>query len=96
MMRRPASISDSIQAAAPSALPISSSMSSTGPGAPPWSGPFNEQSAATTIDTGSLSVDAATRAVKVEAFMPWSATVTRYASSASARSPGSSSRTSRA
>jgi len=57
--------------------PIASSMSSTGPGAPPWSGPLSAPIAATTADTRSARVDATTRAVKVDAFMPCSATVTR-------------------
>ena len=52
-------------------------MSSTGPGAPPCSGPLSAPSAPTTAETASEPVEAMTRAVKVEAFIPWSLTVTR-------------------
>ena len=52
-------------------------MSSTGPGAPPWSGPFSAPNAPTTADTKSEAVEAMTRAVKVDALSPWSTTVER-------------------
>ena len=61
-------------------------MSSTGPGAPPWSGPFSAESPASTDDPSPARVDATTRAANVDALSPWSLTVTRYASSAAARS----------
>jgi len=61
---------------------MSLSMSSTGPGAPPWSGPFIAPIAPVTALTISERVLAITRAVNVEAFMPWSITVTQYVSSA--------------
>ena len=48
-----------------------------GPGAPPWSGPFRAPSAPTTAETRSEPVEVITRAVKVEAFRPWSTTVLR-------------------
>ena len=56
---------------------MASNMSSTGPGAPPWSGPFSAPIAPTTALSRSDPVLAMTRAVKVEVFMPWSTTVTR-------------------
>ncbi len=76
-MRRPAASSAVSHAVALSSRPIASSMSSTGPGAPPWSGPLSEPSAATIAETASERVEATTRAVNVDAFMPCSATVTR-------------------
>ena len=57
-------------------------MSSTGPGAPPWSGPLSAPIAPVTALTMSERVLAITRAVKVDAFMPWSMTVTQYVSRA--------------
>jgi hypothetical protein len=77
MIRRPAASSASIHGAARVGSPIASSMSSTGPGAPPWSGPLSAPIAATIADTRSEPVEVTTRAAKVEAFIPWSATVTR-------------------
>ena len=56
---------------------MASSMSRTGPGAPPCSGPLRAQMAATTALTMSDPVDVTTRAAKVEALRPWSITVTR-------------------
>ncbi len=58
-------------------------ISRTGPGAPPCSGPFSAQTPATTAETMSEPVEATTRAASVDAFMPWSITVTRYVLSAS-------------
>ena len=55
------------------------------PGAPPCSGPFSAPMAPTTAETASDPVEAMTRAVKVEAFIPWSLTVTRYVSTPVAR-----------
>jgi hypothetical protein len=52
-------------------------MSRTGPGAPPCSGPFSAPIAATIDETRSDPVEATTRAANVEAFMPWSMTVTK-------------------
>jgi hypothetical protein len=45
--------------------------------APPWAGPFKAAIAATMDDARSLPVEQATRAVKVEALSPWSASRTR-------------------
>ena len=59
-------------------------MSSAGPGAPPCSGPLSAPIAPVTALTMSERVLAMTRAVNVEAFMPWSMTVTQYASIARA------------
>ncbi len=56
-----------------STLPISSSIRMASSLAPPCSGPFSAAMAATTAEWMSDSVDATTRAVKVEAFMVWSA-----------------------
>ena len=75
--RLPLASASRIQASARSGLPISSIIDSAGPGAPPWSGPFSAPSAPVTAETISEAVEAITRAVKVEAFIPWSATVTR-------------------
>ena len=77
MMRRPSLISLRSQASALSAVLMSTSMSSTGPGAPPCSGPLSAPTAPVTALTMSERVDAITRAAKVEAFMPWSETVTQ-------------------
>ena len=77
MIRRPAASSVSIQSLARSGEPTASSMSSTGPGAPPWSGPLSAPMPATIAETASDPVDATTRAAYVEAFIPWSAMVTR-------------------
>ncbi len=57
-------------AAACSGRPIASSMSSTGPGAPPCRGPFSADSAAITAEPRPARVEATTRAAKVEAFSP--------------------------
>ena len=59
------------------AAPISNTMSSAGPGAPPCSGPLSAPTAPVTAETKSEPVDVMTRAVNVEAFRPWSATVVR-------------------
>jgi len=76
--RRPAREGWALSAApARPGTPISSNMSSTGPGAPPCSGPFRAQSAASTEEMRPARVDATTRAVKVEALKPWSAMVAR-------------------
>jgi hypothetical protein len=48
-------------------------MSSTFDGAPPCSGPFNAPIAPVIAEQRSEPVDAMTRAVKVDAFIPWSA-----------------------
>ena len=48
-----------------------------GPGAPPWRGPMSALRPARTLDVSPAPVDATTRAANVEAFRPWSATVTR-------------------
>ena len=59
-----------------SASPISStasSMWSTRLGAPPWSGPDSAPTPADSAAATSAPVEATTRAVKVEAFMPCSA-----------------------
>jgi hypothetical protein len=53
-----------------SGVAIASSMSSTGPGAPPCRGPLSAPIAATTAETLSEPVDATTRAAKVDAFIP--------------------------
>ncbi len=66
-----------IQASARPGVPISSIIANAGPGAPPCSGPFSAPIAPVTAETISDAVEAITRAVKVEAFIPWSATVTR-------------------
>ncbi len=63
---------------------MSFSMSSTGPGAPPCSGPLSAPIAPVTALTVSDRVLAITRAAKVDAFMPWSMTVTQYVSIARA------------
>jgi len=52
-------------------------MSSTGPGAPPCSGPLSAPIAPVTALTMSERVLAMTRPANVEAFMPWSITVTQ-------------------
>ena len=62
MIRRPAAISAASQVRARSGTAMASSISSTGPGAPPCSGPFNAPIAATTELTRSDPVDATTRA----------------------------------
>jgi hypothetical protein len=56
---------------------MASSISRTGPGGPPCRGPFRAPTAPTTAETRSERVEAMTRAVKVDAFIPWSLTVTR-------------------
>ena len=71
-----------IQLSALSAVPISSSWSITAEGAPPCAGPLSAPMAPTRQDARSESVEAMTRAVKVDAFMPWSANRTRYVLSA--------------
>jgi hypothetical protein len=70
IIRRPEFSSDSSHSSAFSGVPIAESIFKTGPGAPPCSGPFNAPMAATTQLTLSEAVDATTRAVKVEAFIP--------------------------
>jgi hypothetical protein len=65
------------QAWALSGVPMASSISITGPGAPPCSGPFRAEIPASTAEVRPARVDATTRAAKVEAFRPWSQTVTR-------------------
>ena len=66
-----------IQGSALSAVPMCSSCSITADGAPPWAGPLSAPIAPTRHDVRSDSVEAMTRAVNVEAFMPWSARRTR-------------------
>ena len=56
---------------------MASSISITGPGAPPCSGPFRALIPASTAEVRPARVEATTRAAKVEAFSPWSQTVTR-------------------
>ena len=53
-----------------SRLPMASSISSTGSGAPPCSGPVSAQYPAVTDANRSACVEATTRVVKVDAFMP--------------------------
>ena len=65
------------QASALAAVPISTSMSSTGPSEPPCSGPSSAASAPTTAGTTPALVEAITRAVKVEALRPCSAATVR-------------------
>ena len=77
MIRRPAASSCSSHDCARPGSSISTSISSTGPGAPPWSGPFNAPIAPEAALTMSERVLAITRAVNVDAFMPWSITVTQ-------------------
>jgi hypothetical protein len=52
------------------AVPISNTMSSAGPGAPPCSGPLSAPTAPAIADTKSEPVEVMTRAVNVEAFKP--------------------------
>jgi hypothetical protein len=56
---------------------MASSISNTGSGAPPWSGPVSAQYPPVTAANRSAWVEATTRVAKVEAFMPWSHTVTK-------------------
>ena len=70
MMRRAAASSLRTHASARSADLISLSMSSTGPGAPPCSGPFKAPIAPVTALTMSERVLAITRAANVDAFIP--------------------------
>ena len=53
-----------------SRVPMASSISSTGSGAPPCSGPVSAQYPAVTAANRSAWVEATTRVVKVDAFMP--------------------------
>jgi hypothetical protein len=76
MMRRPAESSFSSQALG-SLLAVASSISSTGPGAPPCSGPLSAAKPATTHGITSEPVEATTRAANVDAFRPWSDTVSQ-------------------
>ena len=55
----------------------SSSMFIAPVAAPPWAGPFRAPIAATMAEPRSLPVEQATRAVKVDALSPWSASRTR-------------------
>ena len=61
MIRRPAASSPSIHATASAGDPTASSISSTGPGAPPCSGPLSAPIAATTADTRSEPVEVTTQ-----------------------------------
>ena len=70
MRRSPRAIFSRSTASARSAAPISNTMSSAGPGAPPCSGPLSAPTAPVIADTKSEPVDAMTRAVNVDAFKP--------------------------
>ena len=62
-----------MKASALSGWPISSSVRMTASPAPPWSEPLSAPIAADTAECASESVDATTRAVKVDAFSSCSA-----------------------
>ena len=53
-------------------MPISNTMSSAGPGAPPCSGPLSAPTAPAMAEITSDRVDTMTRAANVDAFRPWS------------------------
>ena len=70
MSRSPLSSLRRSTASARDASPISNTMSSAGPGAPPCSGPLSAPIAPVTADTKSEPVDTITRAANVDALKP--------------------------
>ena len=77
MSRSPRSSLRLSTSSARDASPISNTVSSAGPGAPPCNGPLSAPTAPVTAETKSAPVDTITRAVNVDALSPWSATVAR-------------------